>query len=363
MTTPAFLALGDIHLDTLIWRAYRQVSGDAVQAFKAVTQMAIDRHLPLVLVGDVFDVVDPDPWLVREFRLEMDRLARECVPVDVLQGNHDRRRTPWTTAVHDHSRYIGDGRPRDIGGLKCVAFDYDTRDNIQRKLSELQTAIVAKKTGIPQVLFLHQAVKQALRFEGQWNCDLEWVPEQIPLVVMGDIHTEWSARVRPGQMAYYTGASHPRDLSQLGQKTCMLVNDDLSIERLPFPGRPINAMQVMTTVDVEKAREWLQTALASKPALPPALFLKFGPDVGREVMKLEQEFTAALIMPKPLTEINLDQTVEQVTQDTTLNADELLRQLVDPEKEPQVHQLVAELLNSQDSVADVLHNRREHFTP
>ncbi len=362
MTSPAFLALGDLHLDTLIWRAYRQVTGDAVQAFKAVTQIAVDRHLPLVLVGDVFDVVDPDPWLVREFRLEMDRLAAECVPVDVLQGNHDRRRTPWTTAVHDHPRYIGDGKTRMIGGLRCVAYDYDTRDNIQRKLSELQAKLVDQQNG-PQVLFLHQAVKQALRFEGQWNCDLEWVPEQIPLVVMGDIHTEWSARVRPGQMAYYTGASHPRDLSQLGQKTCMLINDDLTVERIPFPGRPIHALQIVDEAGVREARAWIDEALAASPVLPPALFLKFGPDVGRQVTDMEAEFTPrVLIMSKPLTEVNLDMTVEQVTRDTTLDADQLLRQLIDPEKEPSAYQLITELLNSQDPVVDVIHNRREHFT-
>ncbi len=357
MTRPAFLAIGDMHLDPLIWRKYRQINGDSFYGFAGCAQLAVDNHLPLVLVGDVFDVVDPEPSVIRFFRQQMDRLEAEGVRVYVLQGNHDRRPVPWPVAVHDWPVYIGQGQPVTIGGLVCRAFDYDTRDNIQRKLIDLSAET------LPQVLFLHQAVKQALRFDGQWNCDLEWVPDGIPLTVMGDIHIEWHQQFRPGQHAYYTGATHARDIGQRGPKSCLQVNDDLSVERLSIDSRPIEQLVVASPQSVGDATAWLDGAIAQQPRLIPALFVKHTIERSIDVAQLGAAYMGRAFILGDLVDADEAQASTELLVDAALlSPEQLLRTLVDPMREPQAFQLASELAWSSDAVLDVIRNRRENFS-
>lgn len=355
MSRPAFLAIGDLHLDPFIWRRYRQVNGDAFYGLANCVQLAIDRQLPLVLVGDVFDTVDPEPQVIRFFREQMDRCEAEVVRVYTLQGNHDRRPVPWTSAVHDWPVYIGDGRHVDIGGVRCRAFDYDTRDNIQQRLVQLDDR--------PRVLFLHQAVRQALRFEGQWNCDLEWVPEDIPLTIMGDIHSEWQQQFRTGQLAYYTGATHARDISQRGPKSCLQVHDDLQVDRLPIDSRSIELLTVMSDAQVADALGWLDQAIARQPRLIPTLFIKHTSSQTANCAQLGAQYMGRAFVLSELIEEDEAQVATQLLDDPALlSPDQLLRTLIDPAREPLAYQLASELAWSADQPVDVIRNRREHFT-
>jgi len=356
MSRPAFLAIGDLHLDAVIWRRYRQITGDAFYGFKNCMTLAVDRQLPIVLVGDIFDVVNPDPQLVKFFRQQMDRLAAEGVPVYVMQGNHDKRTTPWTGAIHDHPQYIGDGRPVQIGGLTCVAFDYDTRDVIQQKLVTL--------TDPPQVLFLHQAVRQALNFDGKWNCDLEWVPEGIPLTVMGDIHTPWQQQFRPGQRAYYTGATHARDRDQLAPKSCLQVSDDLSVERLPIDSRTIGVQMVTTDEQVEQLGQWLAQACARPCPLWPVLFVKHTRNVTSGVARIGAIYMGRAIVVADAVAEDAAEAEENHRLDDmgALSPQQLIQLLVDPAREPQAYKLACDLAWGTDSVLEVIRSASEHFT-
>lgn len=361
MKRPSFVALGDLHLDPWIWRSYRDINGDAFLGFKSFVDVAIEWNVPVVLVGDIFDSVDPDPHIVRFFREQMDRCVEEDIAVYAIQGNHDKRATPWYAAIHAWPIHFGDGEQITIGGLSVVGFDYAVRDSIEGSLIEL-----GDREQLPQVLFLHQAVDDALKFEGMWNCKLEWVPRGVPLIVMGDIHTEWQKEVRPGQWAYYTGPSHAREIGQRGPKSCMMVFDDLSVERIPIESREIQKFSVSAVDQLQRTDEWLQVVTTKEQPLKPLAWITYVSSTEVEVDELCRRYSdkASFILegvadPEEL-DIDFGDELSDSTEDE-VSVEKLLTQLVNPEKEPVAFGLVLALLDNGQGVFDTIREYREAF--
>ena len=209
---PLFNAIGDAHIAETIWTKRAQVTGDAYLAFSRAVDVSLTYRVPTILLGDVFDTVNPTTNDVEFCRQQMSRLQQAGLPVYYLQGNHDQRPKPWLKAIHEHPQYVGDGRPFQLDGLTIRAFDYAQHDRIQATLANLQMETV------PDILLLHQAVRQALNFQGAWNCDLDWVHPEVRLTIMGDIHTPWSGKTAGGR-AHYTDALHPRADEEFGRKS------------------------------------------------------------------------------------------------------------------------------------------------
>lgn len=277
---PAFVALGDIHLAKLIWTKQPEINGDAFAGFRGFVDHAIRLHVPMVICGDLFDVPKPDSDLIEFFRHEMDRAAAAGVQCYGIQGNHDKRHIPWYVAVSQHPIHIGDGVEVTIGGIRCCGFDYALKDEIEARLADM-----TGRPSRPQVLFLHQAVRQALKFDGAWNCDLDWVPDGIPLTIIGDIHHPLDLKTRTGT-AHYTGASHARAIDQVGPKTCMVINDDLTFTRVPIPARHIRKFYLGWGTGLEQlTREIVEFAnqVPMDSSLPTALFLTYATDQADKV--------------------------------------------------------------------------------
>ena len=267
-TKPVALVLGDIHLDTFIWRKYRQISGDAFASFKSLIDKAIKLDVPVVLVGDIFDNVTPDTSLIQFFRRQVQRMVDAELKVYALQGNQDKRpQVPWYCAIHEKVVHIGDGRLCRIGPFHTVGFDYSTRDVIEAKMATLD----ALDHPI-DILFIHQAVRQAIPWEGAWNCDLDWVPPRVGLVLMGDIHKHFEHTIRPGQKAYYTGASHMRSLPERGPKSAILLHSDLTVTRVPLVARSLERFVITVPGDIAPIEAWLKEH--SGEPLPPVAWVR-----------------------------------------------------------------------------------------
>jgi len=353
----AFIALGDIHLDSTIWRRYRQIQGDAFVGFTSFINTAIRLRIPAVILGDLFDSVDPEPDLVRYFREEMDRCRDNQIPVYAIQGNHDKRPSPWYTSVHNWPQHIGDGVQVEIGGVSVVGFDYAPLTVIRKQLEDL-----GAKRNKPQAVFLHQCVRQTISFEGAWNCDLEWVPPEIPLILMGDIHIPVSYVIRPNQRAYYTGPSHARDISQIGDKSATLVYRDLQVMRVPIAHRRIAKFVILTPEGVGEAAEWLRMALATPQPLPPVAWIYHTVDTTAPLAALANDYDGRAIVviePAKLTGTILDEEVV-VTVDQLLSKESLIAKLANPETEPEIYAFVLELAKNQN-VGEILMSVRERF--
>lgn len=352
-----FLALGDIHLDTWIWRRHLQIMGDAYRAFEAFVQHGLDLGVPLIIAGDLFDSVDPDPTVVRFFRSQMDRCQAAGIRVYAIQGNHDKRNVPWYLAVHPWPKHIGDGSQVLIGKISVGGVDYHIRDEIFAL-----SASWAQQKAIPQVMVMHQAVRQAIPYEGSWNFDLEWVPKATRLVILGDIHQVWDYDLGDGRVALYTGASHPRRTSEFGDKSCVAVHEDLTYERLPLVGRSFTKILVTRVPEVRELSEKL--SVCANTELPPVYWVQHPSNLAGRVNDMRARCGGKVIVISENVEIEDDKvvpTLEQTIEKQSLSRTELLNRVCDPAKHPEVNGLVSSLLERSPSVKEVLRVTREQF--
>lgn len=359
MTTPdpAFIVSGDIHLDEFIWRRLKFITGDSSFGFIQTVNRAIKNATPLVLNGDIFDTTTPSPEMVKVFRSMMDKCQAAGVSVYALQGNHDKTVPPWFSSVHDWPVYVGHGEPFAIGALHCVGLDYAIHDDARLAVDSLASK------GHIDVLFIHQAVKQALGFDGAWNCDLEWVPDNVRLIVMSDIHKPQIFDVG-GRKAAYTGASSPRDIDQVGISTALEVYPDLSFKHIPLDGRRISRRIVSTPAELDECRAWLAATQPVDAALPPLLWLLTKPDMLVQANSMQAEFRQAFIHIVPVpSDLTAADAMHDIAGDTDVSAD-LGTQLRKITKDDDViHDFVMRLLTDQEHVADTIRLRYEqHLT-
>lgn len=356
--SPAFVAMGDLHLQRFIWAKHRYVVGDSYLAADAVINTAIDLYVPIVLLGDVFDTVDPGPEVVEFFRTRMERCKTENIPVYVIQGNHDRQKVPWPSAIHSWPVYIGDGKPVKIAGLDCVGLDFMYKAKIEAALLEL-----AHRDSKPQILCMHQALKQALKFEGKWNCDLELVPPGIPLVLLGDIHKEMEFRFGGEQMALYTGASHLTDISERGPKSCTVVNHDLTYSRVPLPYREVEKVTCVGEADIDKLAVWAEKHAEGDPVLPPVAFVSYLDTLGEKISKIVSRYKDDIIFITSMSAVpeDLDVDFEDTATTAIVSVPTMLQKMVDKDADPLVYEMILTLLSQGEPVREVLSRFRSNF--
>lgn len=372
---PAFVALGDIHLDHLIWRRHRDITGDATLGLQQALDHAIRLNVPLVLLGDIFDTSDPDPSLVQVFRQTVERATTHGIKVFAIQGNHDRRRTPWYQAISGDVINIGDGSPQVINGVPVVGFDFNHLEAIQESLADLSVRIMAMDPR-PQILCLHQAVRQYLNIEGAWNCDLEWVPREIQMVIMGDIHKPLQLQFHQGAgTALYTGSGHARGIDEFEPRSVLVMNRDLSFTRAPIYQRPMDVLVVtqesdpavtLATLDQFLQQAQAANAAAGAMALRPLLWVRFTEGATELLTRVQARLQGLPEDQRPI--VVEDALVGKVTIEGQPIIDvsgmpslsEILGTLVDRQADPEAFELASSLLAVKAS-KDVLPTIRSNY--
>lgn len=352
MSKPAFVALGDIHLDTLIWKQISAVTGDALLGYESFLAKAIELKVPAVIVGDLFDATKPASGLIAFHRRMMDICAAEKIPVYFIQGNHDKQIVPWASATHEHPIWVGNGQPFSIGSLTCVGFDYNLHDAIKEQIANMPKC---------DVLFLHQALKQALPFDGAWNCDLDWFTdeERCKLVVVADIHKPHNFPMSGDRRAYYTGPGHARDVDQLGPKSVLVVNDDLKVKRADIPYRHIETFKVQNKDDLEKLVGWLTTR-PSDCALKPFAWIAHTVDMVDSMPK-PSDYPNIIFKMDPvahLEDASFEDMTAPLTEDTLVTVPVLLAKLIDKTADKEAYELACTIMGSSSPIADIITGER-----
>lgn len=367
MAAIEFIVMGDIHLAPYIWSQHREIANDGEVAFTSLVDIAIELKVPFVIAGDVFDSTEPPPSLVRFFRAQMARCEAAGIPVFAFQGNHDKRQVPWYVAASAWPVHIGHGQLVQIGRLSVLAYDYDFRGEIEAKMAALAASEVR-----PQVLMLHQAAKQALKFEGAWNFDLDWVPDGIPLVIMGDIHKQVEMAMRNGGRAWYTGASHPRSIEEFGPKSCLAVSTDLHVQPIEIDYRSMEKFTLAPGVDsvamIPEVVTWVERAIERgvSAELKPVLWVRHTDDQAPALQALIEALArfgdqVITVTDPMLTSSATGVDTREVDTSGVPTMTELLARVLDPEQNRFAFQLVTDLLSTDDNVQDRLRAQRDAF--
>lgn len=358
MPKPIAVALGDIHLDDKIWTRLSAITGDAEVGYAAFLAVALRLRVPAIIVGDLFDVPKPPSSLVKLHRKLMDTCQAASVPVFVLQGNHDKVQqvgvsgtvAPWATASHDWPIYIGDGTPFKLGSHLATALDYASIDVIEPQIRRVTTPL----------LFLHQAVRQALGFENAWNCDLDWVPACVKLTVLGDIHKPMDMPFPDGRLACYTGAGHARDIDQTGPKSVIVINDDLTYYREPIPSRSIKKFYVRSVKDVDAVNAWIPTVSAVHK-MPPLLWMVHTAEMAGHVSTIKSQVVSGgliIVHTESLIDDAEPERPEIDVDEDSVSPTHLLSRIVDPEKEKELFGFLSELIDDRRALADIINARK-----
>lgn len=348
---------GDLHVTPYIWSGQRHVRGDAEFGFDRVIDQAIElydsgRIKALCLLGDLFDTVNPPTGCIQHVRRGIDRLQQSGCRLLFIDGNHDKRPTPWLTAIHSHPEWVGDGQPFDFEGLTIAGLDYQEFDQVGEFVQNLGDEV--------DVLLLHQTIRQYMDIAGAWEVDLSDIGSNVRRVICGHVHDVWETQFGDDQWAYYTGSTHARAIDQLYPKSSLLLNRDLSVERLPLPSRQLLNLPLSVAEEIDKAYDWLD-GLGDQQPLPPLIRLVF-PRSLSEAMKLHlQTLTAHPSQPQTIVRhvadflsVDLQQVEETRADQPVTDMAEQLKKLVDPDKESREFRLVLQLMKEQQPVDQVI---------
>lgn len=340
------LAQGDMHVTHYIWTKHRDIIGDGRLGFEQVVDQAIRLRDEgairyLFLLGDLFDTINPHTSLIAFVRKQLERCQEANLPVYYIDGNHDKRTTPWLEAIHDWPQYVGDGKPFHPTGCPVMAaLDYNDATTVEDWCAQLDSEV--------EVIFLHQQCRQYMDIPGMWDFDLAWVPTTVKRVIMGHVHEPWTHEFGDDQIAYYTGSTHLRAIDQQHPKSALLLRKNLEVDRVTLQERYIRHYNVASAEDLQPITSELDAVTSH--VLPPVIRLYFIHEMKDAVDQLVTELQAKpcspIVITKSVTTFEKPAAIIKPGQLTSaISPSEVLSEIVNNDEEPIVFRTVLGLLD------------------
>lgn len=282
------VASSDWHLERNAWVRYPDLAGDAYYGLEQVVDACLERGLPLIGAGDLFDKPNPDSRSVWEAMRQMDRMRESCLRVYYTQGQHERSKdTPWLS-LHSWPEYIHQ-HVFTIGSFNFYGLDYTRPD-------QLKSAMAAVDTPYVHALVCHQVWGNFMGSAIVPDGKLEQIPLRGGVVITGDYHKHTDIWVEgdngcknhvlsPGSLCLQSVDEPPN-------KAVFVVYDDLSVESVPLKSRRIFRHELLTSQDLE---DLLATVglpwLDPQPGVPdniarPVLVVRYNPDIPEAYARL-----------------------------------------------------------------------------
>jgi DNA repair exonuclease SbcCD nuclease subunit len=332
----------DLHLSPTIWADLPDVRGDSYRAFRQICDYCVQHGAEaLVLGGDVFNRSTPDSMSVAFFRSCIFNVRESGTRILGIQGQHDRSDPPWFSVV-DGVKWLHDVTSTiPIDGKSCRISGLDNADaaSVQKYLQELAV-------DPPDIVVMHQALRQVFPIEDAWDLDEEWIPKG-PLVLLGDLHFEAQT-----ERCYYSGSTHIRSVSENPQKSFITVHHEngvFDVKRHPLKSREV----LMATVgDDDGLKSVLNLVETIQPAeLQPLLIVRVAPDVKDAYAQLAdaclKHAVALKIRDLPVTaEAHSDSASGEIA---NMSLEQCLGSVVDREKQPQLFAMLTRILTASDA--------------
>jgi hypothetical protein len=239
-TKPVALLTADWHLQPSTWTGRPEIAGDSYRSARLVVALAVERRVPLVVLGDVLNVRHPDPVSIGVLFACVDACRDAGLPFYYLQGQHELHRQrpwlschPWPTHVHDTEL--------DLGPIRCYALDWLPAEQLAPKLAGIADRDVAMFLG-HQVWTERMGKRAAIR--GGTDAAFADVPK-IGLLASGDFHghkaTNHDGKDGQRLMALSPGSIYLKSIDEDPLKFCYELHDDGSfVSRSIGPLRPLH---------------------------------------------------------------------------------------------------------------------------
>lgn len=332
----------DLHLSPTTWASLPDLARDAYRSWEQIVDYCrVNCVDSLVLGGDVFDKPYPSSESVLHYTRGIECLRDNDISVYAIQGQHDRSNPPWMT-ITPHVRHILPMAKHDLecDGEFLTVYGHDNAPSevIKKFLEEIAAV------GQCDLLVLHQLLKSAIPLDGVWNLDDDWIPPFVRLVLLGDLH----APVSTGRI-HYSGSMHMRRVNETPQKSFLVVRANegqLTVERVPLATRKVYLLSARDKEGLDAAVATLSEAqLDIDPK--PLVVAEISPDVPEARARLAEACGDAFFIARDL-RVAQPQGSSQGLTDGGITLDTCIAEIVDREKDPELHDFLVQILKSND---------------
>ena len=228
---PKFAVLGDAHLWPVLWQRMPEARNDAFVAAAQVFQYAKDAKLPVISSGDILNFGQKggvatclnflQRWLPRlkEFRYvvgnhDLTGYTSGLVNDQWVESLSQTEATPevrhLTTTASDDAAVCG-------GVLKVAGIDYcHGRTSFLERLAEV------REGPMPDVLVIHQGLREILGFEGAWEVECAELDGVAKVVLCGHTHVSWHRQL-DNTLVISPGSTIPWQFDEEHDKTFPVV--------------------------------------------------------------------------------------------------------------------------------------------
>ena len=242
--TPFLVIASDLHLRPQTWVKHPELRGDAYCALQQIVDLCLQRGLPLLLLGDIFDSARPDSQSVQFFVEQMQRLHAANLHVAYVQGNHDYATPPWP----DVAKLKHLNRQLDHIG-PCLFYGLDYTTDPAAAFQQIPEAA--------NVLVAHQAWAE-IQSVGHTDAKAPDLPANIRIVLTGDYHMTglYTGTNSAGLPVTFLspGSTCLQALNEPPDKYCYLMSwtyDRPEFELHQLKSRPLFRMRVATADELD----------------------------------------------------------------------------------------------------------------
>lgn len=298
------VASSDWHLERNAWVRYPALTGDAYYGLEQIVDLCIERELPLIGAGDLFDKPYPDSRSVWEAMQQMDRMRDHQLRVYYTQGQHERSKDqPWL-GLHSWPDYIHN-EIRNINGLNFYGLDYTRPDHLQSALKACDSAYV-------NALVCHQVWRNFMGLIRVTDGLLEQVPLRGGVIITGDyhkhVHTYVEGENGHKNLALSPGSTCMQAVDEPGDKAVFVLFDDMTFESVPLKSRKIFRYELLKLQDLEDllstvGLSWLDPQSGVPEAIAkPILSVRYDPDIPNAYTRLVTDVgDRAHLFARPIT--------------------------------------------------------------
>lgn len=263
--SPVAVLASDWHLAPGAWKRNPAIAGDAYLGLDQAVNACLERQVPMVAPGDLFDVNHPDAWSLYSARLALDRMTRSGLSVYHVQGQHEYQHpVPILNAIHPHAVHVHKALFR-LGPLRLVGLDYMPPDQLRAEFADMGVRENA------DVLVTHQVWRNLVPWR-QNAPTFEEIPYRV--TVSGDFHQHgvWQYDGPSGRGLFMSpGTLCMQALDEPPQKFVYVLYDDLTFDSVPLLVRPFHSLVVQTADELEQAVADAQKLCYHPPDLPPRI--------------------------------------------------------------------------------------------
>jgi hypothetical protein len=262
---PVRVIAADFHLRERAWERYPGLEGDSYYGLSQVVDVCVSRGLSLVGLGDLFDERRPSPRSMVVAQLAVEKMRQADLDFWYLRGNHDMTDPAWLS-LFPHAVPLG-GCCYEAGGLLFAGLDYQPRDLFLPELCDMLNVYSRV-----DVLCCHQAWREL----SGGRCDAA-VSDLfgVRCLASGDLHRSVIATHLDSSglpvVVLSPGALCLQAIDEPDEHYCLVLYDDLSVERVKLRSRPVVRLAIDSTAALGEAISTLPARLAVDESLPPGI--------------------------------------------------------------------------------------------